>query len=62
MYMNRTYPEYNVVNSTNKKILSDWSQKDSISLEECEIYFEKKKIQKNENIILEKYCKNKLEV
>jgi endonuclease I len=40
------------------KILEAWSLQDPVSEEECERYKAIKKIQKNENVILMKECKN----
>ena len=58
MYMDITYPGYNVIHEKNKSFINEWDKKDPVSFEECDRYYHKKEVQKNENPILQESCRN----
>ena len=57
MYMDRAYPGYGVIHEENKRFIEEWNKKDPVSFEECDSYYHKKEIQKNENPVLQEACK-----
>lgn len=56
LYMDKTYPWKWIISNKNEKLIEVWNSMDPISQEECEIYIEKKEIQKNKNLILDLEC------
>jgi len=61
MYMQLVYGKnkgLKIISEKNKKLIEVWNKIDPISKEECEVYYIKKKYEKNINPILEVPCKN----
>ena len=63
MYMQLVYWKskwLKIISNKNKKLIEVWNKQDPISKDECIVYFDKKKYQKNINPILEKPCEKLL--
>lgn len=59
MYMQLVYGKskwLKIISEKNKKLIETWNKMDPISKDECIVYFDKKKYQKNINPILEAPC------
>jgi len=57
LYMNSAYKGRWIISNKNKKLIEFWNKIDPIDKAECNRYKAIKKIQKNDNIILSKKCK-----
>lgn len=58
MYMESAYSWHWIISNKNEKLFDAWDNLDPVDEQECSLYFLKKEIQKNINIILEEKCLN----
>jgi len=56
MYMDSAYPGFNIINKNNLSLFEEWDNLDPVDIEECRRSAAIEKIQKNQNIILQKRC------